>query len=168
MNATSRVRRAHVVRGCCLAAGLATLTACGSKQSVDSGGFTSSQRRAAQSALSLLDQTPIPRRVVALSFQAGQAPPTCIVVPRAGTGSSFELYIAWKPSGEAYLNAPQTVIQATIHTTSVKADSYSVASFQPGSLPTREQAVLVRAMLAKPADPCQVLATGQLQLVPDP
>jgi hypothetical protein len=144
----------------CIAAGCG-----GSKPSVDSGGFTSAQRTSAQTALDRLQGTPVPRVVVGVSQQSGQAPPTCIVLPRAASKGSFQLLVAWKPTG-AFARQPQTVLEATIDERSAKDDRYHVSTFASGtSLPATVQAKLVRATLAKPAEQCEVLENGRLQLV---
>ena len=145
--------------------------ACGSKPAkVDEGGFTAAQRTAAQTALGHLAQTALPRAIVAISYQTGVAPTTCVVVPGA-TSDAFQLVLAWKPNRPSYLSVPQSVIEATIGVASAKDDSYTVTSFgggggHPKPEPPRVEADLVRAEVARPAETCEALATGNLQLVP--
>jgi hypothetical protein len=158
------VGQASVLVACTLAS-----TACGSKPSVDSGGFTSAQRTAAQTALDLLQQTAIPRTVVAISFQSGQAPTTCVVLPAPGSSSLFKLFVAWKPNRPDFMSVPQSVLEATFGATSGKADRYHIWSFggggrHPKPEPPSVAASLVRAELAKPSETCEVLENGRLQL----
>ena len=149
-----------------LAACSLAFVACGSKQSVDSGGFTDAQRKAAQAALDQLQKTSIPRRVVAISYQSGQAPTTCTVVPKAGTDDAFDVFLAWKPTRPDYKSVPQSVLEATVGRPPAKSVRFHVSTFG-GSTPepASVQASLVRAMLAKPAEQCEVLENGSLQLI---
>jgi hypothetical protein len=140
--------------------------ACGSKQSVDSGGFTAAQRTVAQTALDRLQGTAIPTRVVAISLQTRQAPRICSLVPQLGAPGTFKLVVAWKPSGPGTKFVPQSVLEATIGT-SVRDDRFQVTTFG-GNVPEppRLQATLVRAVESKPAEECEILENGHLQLVP--
>jgi hypothetical protein len=161
------VGQAGVLAACALAS-----TACGSKPSVDSGGFTSAQRTAAQTALDLLQQTSIPRMMVATSFQTGQAPTTCVVLPGVGTPTIFKLFVAWKPNRPDFMFVPQSVLEATFGSTSSKADRFRIWSFGGGSLhpkpePPSVAASLIRAVLSKTSETCQVLENGHLRLAPN-
>ncbi len=158
------VGQASVLAACSLAA-----TACGSAQSVDKGGFTSGERKAAQTALDLLQQTTIPRSVVAISYQSGQAPTTCIVLPKAGAPGVFDLFVAWKPNRPDFMSVPQSVLLATIGEATSKNDRFQITSFggggrHPKPEPVSVEASLVRAELAKPAETCEVLENGHLRL----
>lgn len=155
-------------RALCLAIVPLVLAACGSGSGVDGGGFTADQRTAAQAALDLLQRTGIPRSVVAISIQAGQAPTTCIVLPTAAP-ERFTLVLAWKPDRRAYIAVPQSVLEATIGR-SVAGIRFHLTSFggggsNPAPEPARVAATLVRASLAKPAERCEVLENGHLRLV---
>lgn len=136
---------------------------------MDKGGFTVSEQKAAQRALDLLQQTPIPRTVVAISFQSGAAPSTCRVVPEAGSKTSFKLVVAWKPNRPDFMSVPQSVLEATIGETSSKNDAFHISSFGGGSRnpkpePANVQADVVRAVLANPGETCEVLESGHLRL----
>jgi hypothetical protein len=153
-----------VLAACALAS-----TACGSKPKVDSGGFTAAEREAAQTALDGLQQTPIPRAVVAISYQAGQAPTTCIVLPKAGAEGIFKLFVAWKPNRPDFMAVAQNVLEATIGESPSKSDQFHITSFGGGGLdpkpePANVAADLVRAVLAKPSETCEVLENGHLRL----
>jgi hypothetical protein len=126
----------------------------------------------AQDALDLLQETALPRSVVAISYQAGQAPITCIVLPETGARGRFKLVMAWKPDRPAYIAVPQSVLEATIGG-SVKEVRFHVTSFggggrNPTPEPARVAATVVRAALAKPAERCEVLENSQLRLAHAP
>jgi hypothetical protein len=153
-----------VLAACALAS-----TACGSKPNVDGGGFTAAERTAAQTALDGLQQTPIPRAVVAISYQTGQAPNTCVVLPNAGARGTFKLVVAWKPTRPDFMAVAQSVLEATIGETAAKSDQFHITSFGGGGLdpkpePASIAADVVRAVLAKPAETCEVLENGHLRL----
>jgi hypothetical protein len=160
-----RVRRtiggASVVAVCALA-----LVACGSKQKVDSGGFTADERKAAQTALDQLRASAIPRTVVAISYRSGQGPNTCTVIPAPGASGTFDLVLAWQQLKPDYKSVPESLLEATIGEASAKAVRFHVTSFG-GKIPesTRVKASLVRAAVARPAEQCEVLESGQLELV---
>ena len=126
------------------------------------------QRKAVSSALNLLQHTKIPRTVVAISFQIGQAPSTCTVIPGPGTQGIFELFVAWKPTNPNadVASAPQSVLEATIDDGSFKNDRFHVSSFGSGvPEPAGVKASLVRAVLSTLAQRCEVLENGDLRLV---
>ena len=165
-----RTRRDDLAGAAALALGVLALAACGGGQATDAGGFTAAQRAAAQSALRLVAQTAIPRRVLALSFQAGTAPSTCTVLPAQGRQGSFRLLVAWVPDLPGYLTLPQSVLAATIDASSPRKDSFDVVTFRdrrgrPLPTPVGVRAGFVRAALTKPAEQCQVLDDGALELV---
>jgi hypothetical protein len=125
-------------------------------------------RKSAQSALDHLRGTAIPRRVVAISYQTGQVPNTCTVLPASGAKGTFKLFMAWDPTNPAFVLAPHTVLEATINETSARSDSFQVSSFggrygKPE--PPAEKAKLIRAVLSQSAQQCEVLENGQLQLM---
>jgi hypothetical protein len=153
-----------VLAACALAS-----TACGSKPKVDSGGFTAAERTAAQTALDHLQQTAIPRTVVAISYQSGQAPTTCVILPKTGAQGIFELFVAWKPNRPDFMAVAQSVLEATIGESSSKSDQFHITQFGGGGLhpkpePANVAADLVRAVLAKPIETCEVLENGHLRL----
>jgi hypothetical protein len=135
---------------------------------VDKGGSTSDERKAASTALNLLQHTKIPRTVVAISYQVGQAPTTCTLVPNRGAQGIFELFVAWKPTNPNadVASAPQSVLEATIDEGSFKDDRFHVSSFGSGvTEPASVKASLVRAVLSTLAERCEVLENGALRLV---
>jgi hypothetical protein len=142
--------------------------ACGSSaQHVDSGGFTDAQRKAAQTALDRLPQTMIPRTVLAISYQAGQAPRICTVLPQPDDPSTFKLYLAWRPTRPGYKSVPQSLLVATISEASAAKDHYHVSTFGGqgrGPIPASIEASLTRVAEASPAEQCEVLDNGHLQI----
>jgi hypothetical protein len=156
-----RIGQAGILVACVLA-----LVACGSKQKVDSGGFTANQRTAAAAALAQLRRTAIPRTVVAISYRSGQGPNTCTVIPAPGGSGAFDLVLAWQQLKPDYRSVPQSLLEATIGGTSAKTVRFNVTSFG-GTIPesTKVKASLVRAAVARPAEQCEVLESGQPELV---
>lgn len=153
-------------RAAALAACVLACAACGSKQSVDSGGFTADERKAAQAALDRLQQTMIPKTVVGVSIQSAQAPRICSVLLQPGSPGLFKLFVAWKPSAAAYRFVPQTLLEATIGQAKVKDVQYHVTTFGGRvPVPASVEATLVRAVESKPAERCEALENGQLRLV---
>jgi hypothetical protein len=109
--------------------------------------------------------------VVATSFQSGQAPTTCVVLPAPGPAGVFKLFVAWKPNRPDFMGVPQSALEATFGTTSAKADRFQIWRFggggrHPKPEPTSVAASLVRAVLAQPSETCQVLENGHLRLAP--
>ena len=107
--------------------------------------------------------------MVAISFQSGQAPTTCVILPKAGAKGIFKLFVAWKPNRPDFMSVPQSVLEATIAEASSKSDQFHITSFGGGGLhpkpePANVEADLVRAVLAKPAETCEVLENGHLRL----
>ena len=153
-----------------LAACVLGSTACGgSSSSVDKGGFTTAERASAQSALDHLQQTPIPRAIVAISFQTGSAPSTCVVLPNANSRSAFKLVVAWKPSRPDFMSVPQSVLEASMNVASSKNDAFHISSFgggghKPKPEPANIEADVVRANVASIAERCEVLESGHLRL----
>jgi hypothetical protein len=142
------------------------LVACGSTPKTDEGGFTAADRSDAQTALARLRGTSIPGTVLAISTRAGQAPNTCTLIPTNGTRGPYSLIVAWGPPLPAYRSVPQSLLVATIGGESRVVRSH-VTSFG-GRLgePATVKATIARAALAKPAEPCQALDDGELQIVP--
>jgi Ca-activated chloride channel family protein len=146
---------------------VAALAWCGSAASYAATGPTKDEAAAARAALALLTQTPIPRRVVAISYQAGQAPSLCSVLPTASTGT-FELVVGWNPTNPAFATQAKSVLQATIGARSAAHDRFSVTSYggQGGRPePTALKALLVRTATATDSARCVALQNGDLRIV---
>jgi hypothetical protein len=155
-----------------LVACVLVLAGCGSSAPQDLTGttMTSSQLKAAQGALNLLQRTQIPSRVVAISFQQGTAPTTCSVLPNSVNEGDFKLYVAWASSEPGYTTVPKSVLFATITPQSPSQDRFQVFTFRnrygkPEPLSVQVNANLERAALSKPSAQCQVLENGHLQLL---
>jgi Ca-activated chloride channel family protein len=119
-------------------------------------------------ALALLDRTPIPRRIVAISYQAGQAPSLCSVLPTTTPGL-FQLVVAWNPTNPAFATQAKNVLQATIGAQSAAHDRFTVTTFggtggkpEPSAL----KATLARIAVATDSTRCVALQNGALQAVP--
>jgi Ca-activated chloride channel family protein len=131
-------------------------------------GPTKEQAAAARAALGLLARTAIPRRVVAISYQAGQAPSLCSVLPTANP-DTFQLVVAWNPTNPAFATQAKSVLQATIGARSAAHDRFSVTSYggQGGKPePTALKAALVRTATATDSARCVALQNGDLRIVP--
>jgi Ca-activated chloride channel homolog len=119
-------------------------------------------------ALALLDPTAIPRRVVAISYQSGQAPSLCSVLPTATPGL-FQLVVAWNPTNPAFATEPKNVLQATIGQQSAANNRFTVTTFGgPGGKPepTALKATLARIAVATDSTRCVALQSGDLRAVP--
>ncbi len=163
---SQRVTRARLGRRawCLLVLGVGTtcLSGCG-------GNGRPSLATAEQSALALLRNSPISRRVVALSYAADEAPTTCLIQPEAGASDRFQLFVTWKPSTVIGAQLPQSVLLASVSDASASKDTFEVATYRdrlgrPVSLAPSVVADLARASLNQSASQCEVLDNGQLEL----
>jgi hypothetical protein len=148
-----------------VALGACCLAGCG-------GHGPTSQAGAEQTALALLKNSAISRRILALSYQAEEAPTTCLIEPQAANGSRFELLVAWNPKTVVEVQFPQSVLLASLSDKSTSKDSFSVTTFRdrfgnPRALPPSIIATFARASLNQSSTQCDVLDNGQLQLVGD-
>jgi hypothetical protein len=129
--------------------------------------LTPAQRQSAQSALALLRRTAIPERILAISIQAGQAPSMCSIVPKTESDELFGLVLEWSPTNPAFASQAKSVLQATIGSRSAKRDHFQVTSFggQGGAPePVGLAAAVERTARAHPAEQCQALENGDLEL----
>ena len=124
------------------------------------------ERKSAQEALNRLVVTGIPRTVVAISYQIRHAPTLCSVIRAGNDDGLFKLWVAWQPTGSQYRTASQSVLEATIGGLPAKDVSFRVTSFGGGLPPEPPglKADLVRAMLTRPAERCEVFDDGSMQL----
>jgi hypothetical protein len=149
------------------------LAACGSSGSTNTSteALSDAQVKDARAALDLLQQTSIPRRVVAISYQSGVAPTTCSIVPDPSRSGVFKLYLAWASNVPGYTTTPKSVLEATINRDSAEKDSFGVHTFRtrfgkPVPISVQANASLARAALTRPNAQCTVLENGALRLVP--
>lgn len=122
-----------------------------------------------QTALGLLRNSTIARRVFALSDAADEAPTTCLIQPVAGTSDRFQLFVTWKPTTVIAAQMPQSVLVASVSDKSASQDSFQVATYKnrfgkPVSLSPGVIADFDRASLDQSASQCVVLDNGQLEL----
>jgi Ca-activated chloride channel family protein len=149
-----------------LAALLLALTGCGSKGPSAATGLTKAEAADARSALELLGRTGVPQRVVAISYQSGQAPTLCSVVPTALPGT-FQLVVAWDPTTPAFATQAKNVLEATISSKSLARDQYAITTFGGAGgkpEPTDLKAELARAAVAPGAARCVALQSGDLEI----
>ena len=104
-----------------------------------------------------------------MSFQTGQAPTTCVVLPAPGSSSIFKLFVAWKPNRPDFMSVPQSVLEATINDDVEQERHLSHLVVwrwrkHPKPEPPSVAASLQRAVLSQPAETCEVLENGQLRL----
>ena len=126
-----------------------------------------------QKALTLLQQTTIPRRIFALSFQEDEAPTTCLVVPVQGESDQFQLFVTWKPNTVIVSKLPRSVILATMSSTSASEDTFTETTYKtrfghPVQLSPRVLAAFDRASLDPAAVQCLVLNDGDIKLAATP
>jgi hypothetical protein len=162
--------RVIVVRGGALVGCALALVGCGSSggaapnASVVSA-FSKSQRAAVEQALSHLQRTSIPRTVVATSYQTGEAPTLCNLLPIQGAPGTFRLFIAWNPNGPNGLWAPRSMLEASINRASARDDEVRVwSSGEATTEPASIKASFIRAALAQPSARCEALQDGALEL----
>jgi hypothetical protein len=184
--------RARIAIGLALLGVTALLAGCGS--GVDSGGFSSSDRAAAQTAMTDLQSSSIPVLLVDESATAGRAPAACEVHRQSTSPDTFQIYVFWIP-----FIGPQSYAWVTM---TVGSDS-SRDTFHLGTAPAllpggaqqangaavippladydtpladygSRQAAISRHMLsehagnafARPTAKCEVLMNGYLRLKP--
>jgi hypothetical protein len=157
----TRIRLAGALGLCSL-----PLTACGSAHNPVRPAAQTGAHVSAQVALNSLTRTGIPRIIVAISYQIGQAPTMCSVLPQFGHAEAYTLLVAWLPTNpnSNYASIRESVLQATIGS-SAKNDRFHVDSFggqKPE--PAAVQASVARVALSNPAR-CEALANGDLRLV---
>src|SRR5581483_11874653 len=129
-----------------LAAAPVFLVACGA--SVDSGGMTAGDRRAAQLAMNALQHSNISIQLVGLTTVAGRAPAACRVHVLSRKEQRFGVYVFWVPYDEA---RPYTWFSMTI-TQDPAEDTFHVGTAPPAESSDRRRTARVeldkRGMLA--------------------
>jgi len=153
-----------------LAAAPVFLVACGA--SVDSGGMTAGDRRAAQLAMNAIQRSNISIQLVGLTTVAGRAPAACRVHVISRKAQRFRVYVFWVPYDAA---RPYTWFSMTIGQ-DPEQDTFHLGT-APAQPPSGRHAssraeIDNRVMLAhagsaftKPGANCQVLMNGYLRLV---
>lgn len=152
---------------------VAVLAGCGGKAR-DSGGMTSSDRGAAQTALDQLRSTAIPTTLVEISNTAGAVPRVCQVHVH-GDGT-YDLFVFWRPIDpqQAYAwlqgNVTKTWTKDRFHVGYAAADSTpGVGSINGDGPSSRERRLQQRAQgdaFTKPFAACELLSDGTVRLLP--
>jgi hypothetical protein len=189
--------RHGIVRGA-LAVVLATaaivaLAGCGS-EAVDSGGLTSSDRKAAQTAMDALQGSNISLQLVAITEQVQSVPAACRVRLVARHPSTFRVYVFWIPwlGSSPYTWLDMTITkdasQGTFHLGTSKPvlpggrltpngrsvdpwslDTTLLSHYGPEQAKKNREVLLAKGgnVFSKPGARCQVLMNGGLRLVPN-
>lgn len=160
----SSARLGLVVLGATMA-----LAGCGGRSSLDSSGFSASDRKFAQAALDSLRQTSVPTALVSVTVTARAAPTVCRVHLIATEPRTFKVFLFWVPFGNLAVTKEQikttyTWFDATIGQ-DVRQDTFRLGHAKP-NLP-KDQVLKAHAgtALVRPSKPCELLATGYLTLV---
>jgi hypothetical protein len=172
----SHLRLALAAGAAAATAGL-VLTGCGGG-GVDSGGLSSSDRKAAQNVLDTLQNTSIPTTLVSLTATAGLVPQACRVHLESRKPSTFKLFVFWKPyvpPGYApATNAGADDVQQQSYSwiAATIGDNVNNDTFHLGHAPSALPRAKVMAsnagnVFSKPGARCQVLQNGYLRLLPN-
>ena len=177
-----------------LISGVIVLVSCGSGE-VDPGGLTGDDRSAAQVAMNAIQNSNIPRVLLALSYRAGHPPAACRVHLASRTPRTFRVYVFWVPFIEAqsytWLNmtlgesasddkfhmGAQAVNPVGVrptgsdHGKTIESPNYDTPLSAYGS---RQESMNKHVLMAhsgnafaKPGANCEVLKNGYLRLLPN-
>jgi hypothetical protein len=162
-----------VLAACALSAtGALALSACGGGGGggTDRNGFTSNDRAAAQAALNSLQPTAVPDTVVQLTATSG-LPAACKVHLVTSNPPRFTLWIDWTPINHqgAMTTRAMSWVKAQIGLSGVNGDTLKSGFIQ--SIGDRQTAYnKLRATagnaFSNPSEDCQLLANGDLALLP--
>ena len=140
----------------------AVLAGCGGGSSaVDRGGFTASERSAAQDALNALSQTAVATTAVQNVGVIGY-PMTCVVHMQAKKPLTFKLFLSWASPAEANRSF-YSWVKAVIGPDGLKRD-YSFSAGNETQLADLQSRV--GNATAKPWEPCEITNVGTFSLVP--
>jgi hypothetical protein len=171
-----------------------TLAGCGSG-GVDSGGLTAGDRRTAQSALDALHGSNVALQLVTTTKIVESTPAACRVHLLSKSPATFRVYVFWIPwlGSEAYtwldmkvmkdpkqdtfvMGTAKPVLPGGLLTANGRSvDPYSqdttiLAKYGPQQAKKSQQVLMAHAgnTFQKPGARCQVLANGDLRLLPNP
>ncbi len=156
-SAVASISSAIVATVCLLA-----LTGCGSG-GVDAGGFSSSNRNAAQNALDTLQSTSVSTIILQLSA-TNEIPAICRVHLESRKPLTFKLFLAWIPRGQFRQSETGNVyswLQILLNRDGVTGNNWHVVS-------SPRKATLEAAYgdaLSKPFDRCEILAGGGVKVL---
>ena len=194
MTGTSAGMRARLLVVTALAMLVLVLAGCGSA-SVDSGGLTAHDRKAAQAAMHGLQGSNIPLQLVAITRWVQNAPAACRIRLESRKPDTYKLYVFWIP----YLAAEPYVWLDMKVTADPRTSTFHLGTSEPVLLPggrltadgravnprsvdttllsrygpqqVRKSQKTLRAhggdVFAKPSAPCQLLTNGSLRLLPN-
>jgi hypothetical protein len=188
-----RARRLLIAAAVSALAALA-LAGCGSSDSVDSGGLTSHDRTAAQSALGELQNSNIPLQLLAITRWVQKVPAACRVHLVSRNPETYNVYVFWIPylAAEPYVwinmkvtDDPKT---STFHfgtsepvllpggrlstdgrsVNPLSVDTTVLSRYGPQQARKSQKTLRVHGgdVFAKPSATCRVLTNGSLELVP--
>jgi hypothetical protein len=159
--------RALAVAAVALSAG--ALSGCGGGATVDAGGLSSGDRKAADAIFRQLQSTPIPSALVQATAVAAAAPDTCRLRLQSESPRRFRLFIFWTPQPD-----PDPDVGADVPTytwlDATLGDQIVESRFRVGhadsSLP---RAKVFRShagnVLTRPGGSCVLLSNGYLRLL---
>jgi hypothetical protein len=144
------------------------LSACGGNGGVDRGGFTASDRAAAQSALDSLEATSVPTTLVQTTGIAAAAPDVCQIRIQSRKPTTFELFLFWTP---AKISDPvrgagdpgYTWFEATL-SAHVVEDTFHIGHVEAKLPRTKILRAHADSVFSKPSKPCELLTNGYLRL----
>jgi hypothetical protein len=138
------------------------LTACGSR-GVDAGGFTASDRKAAQSGLDTLQSTSVSTMIVQLSA-TNQIPAVCLVHLESRDPQTFRVFIAWEPRGnfkQADTGNNYSWLTILLSSSGLKGNNWHL-----DNSPTKGALVAAYGdATTKPVDRCEILAAGGVRVL---
>jgi hypothetical protein len=176
------------------ALGALALAGCGSG-SADSGGLSAHDRTAAQSALDELQNSNIPLQLVAITRWVQKVPAACRIRRVSQSPNTYKVYVFWIPylAAEPYVwlnmkvtNDPQTStfrlgtsepvllpggrLSSNGRAVNPRSVDTTVLSRYGAKQAKKSQDTLLAHggdVFAKPGATCQLLANGNLRLLPD-
>jgi hypothetical protein len=194
MRRSSLGERARLLVLILTAVGVLVLAGCGSS-AVDSGGFTSHDRTAAQGALDELQNSNVPIQLLAITRWAQKIPAACRIHLVSRNPNTYTVYVFWIP----YLAAEPYVWLNMKVTNDPRTSTFHLGTSDPvllpgGRLNTNGRSINQRSVdttvlsrygplqarknhktlvahggdvFAKPGAACQALANGSLRLLPN-
>ena len=151
--------------GCVGVATVSLLSGCGGSK-VDSGGFTASQFKAAEQALTFLGQTSVYDDALKTSDTEGEVPTTCTVHLEQKNPLTFKVFLTWIPNiantGKGNIRA-YSWVEAVLGPDGLKQNY----SFHAGNEPSE---ALLQSKYGdafnKPVEKCLLLQNRQFGLLP--
>jgi hypothetical protein len=142
--------------------GAAVLAGCGGDGSVDRGGFTAGDRKAAQDALGVLARTAVWGTAAKVSYTQGKPPTACVIHIQKAKPLTFKVLMTWIPVQGFNTGRTYAWLEAVIGPEGLKRDYH----FRFGNELT-ENALKTRYgdAFAKPVEKCLVLQNNKFGLL---